>query len=203
MLHVSTCVQYQQKEWTANCWQAEKRAQQLRQRNLQHCRPVSSSVRTSSYPHAYMLTFKDNNLLCFIAFYTDLHRLKWLKWFRHLCRTGLVEVWKIWSENPPLFIRAMLKNWCGNILWYLFSEYLYCIVTRIVLWSPCQNLTWKFSDTKAHICTLFPCFQFQYVQLKCKSVFKFHFSFWCYGRYISVLGSFSITSKQIGKEILN
>ncbi len=38
-----------------------------------------------------------------------------------------------------------------------------CLMIHIVLRSPCQNSTSKFSDTKQHLCTLFSYFQFQRV----------------------------------------
>ncbi len=49
----------------------------------------------------------------------------------------------------------------------------------------------------------FKCFQFLCVQLKSRSAVKFHFSFWCYGSYISVFGNSPIPFKSIGKGMLN
>ncbi len=50
---------------------------------------------------------------------------------------------------------------------------------------------------KEHLCTLVSWFQFQCVQLKCKSALKFHFTFWCYGSYISVFHDLLISLKKI------
>ncbi len=94
------------------------------------------------------------------------------------------------TVNPPCpeFCRALLKNQYGNILRQSFSWYLYRMVTRIISWSPCQNPALQFSDTKELYLHYFDfsVSTVQWVHLKCKSALEFHFSFWCFGSYISV-----------------
>ncbi len=82
-------------------------------------------------------------------------------------------------------IRALLKIAALTLQYFVLG--FFCIMIRIRSWSPCQNQALKFSDTKEHDCTLLSCFRFQCVHLKCKSAFKFHSSFWCYGSCISML----------------
>ncbi len=107
---------------------------------------------------------------------------------------SLLPLW--WSHTDILEYRAVLKKSIRQYITVLFLWYLYCVVTHVSwyvsYWSPCQNPALKFSDTKELSCTLLSCFQFQCVQLKCKSSLQFHFSFWCYGSYIHVFGNFVI-----------
>ncbi len=62
-------------------------------------------------------------------------------------------------------------------------------------WSPPQNPTLRFSDTKEHfifILSISVCPLFQCVRLECRRALKLHSLFWCYGSCISVFGNFLV-----------
>ncbi len=87
--------------------------------------------------------------------------------------------------NEAISCNIYFRNIC-IVSWPMYRE-----TYHIVKSQKSQRPNLKFSDTKEHLCSLLSYFHFQCIQLKYKSALKFHFSFWCYGSYISAFGNFN------------
>ncbi len=125
--------------------------------------------------------------------------------FSHIPQPSSANKTWIRCHNRAAITPDVQKGGSKNTSVCLFSWYLYCIVTP-VLWyilyfKSLPKPSFKVQGHKRtllhfiFILSISLCPLFQRVQLKCKSALKFHFSFWCYGSYISVFGNFPIPFK--------